>query len=124
MRGETVDGLGEVGVRLAQTLTVVGDHQIPSAMDREWGGDGQYISRRLTTRRHNMISDILFTAVTQIREELSRNDHVLREWRARGVSVTQDAALRQTIYDVVDQMERLARRLLTEPVGPVTEAQQ
>jgi DNA phosphorothioation-dependent restriction protein DptG len=71
-----------------------------------------------------MISDILLTAVTQIREELSRNDRALREWRARGVSVTQDAALRQTIYDVVDQMERLARRLLTEAVGPATEAQQ
>jgi hypothetical protein len=67
-----------------------------------------------------MISAILFTAVTQIREELSRSDHVLREWRAREMSVTQDAALRQTIYDVVDQMERLARRPLTEAVGPVT----
>lgn len=71
-----------------------------------------------------MISDVLFTAVTDIREELCRSDRIFHDLPGRGISVSQDAALRQTIYDVVDQMERLARRLLTETAGPVDEARQ
>lgn len=66
-----------------------------------------------------MISDILFTAVTQIREELCRGDRELLELKEKGLSVSQDQAIRYTIEDVVNQMDRLARRLLTETVGPV-----
>jgi hypothetical protein len=73
-----------------------------------------------------MISDILFTftAVAQMRDELSRSNRIRRELHEHGAAVTSDEPLRRAIYDVVDQMERLARRLLTESVGPVTQARQ
>ena len=60
-----------------------------------------------------MISDVLFSAVEQIRDQLTEQDRIIDQERERGVSIHRDISLRTDIYSVVDQMERLARRLLT-----------
>ena len=44
--------------------------------------------------------------------------------RERGVSIDRDISLRTDIYSVVDQMERLARRLLTDSVEPFVDVRQ
>jgi hypothetical protein len=69
------------------------------------------------------ISDVLFTAVEQIRAELRQADAVGRPPQNTGNAVQQDSGLRADVYAVADQMERLARRLLTDAVGPVSAVQ-
>ena len=71
-----------------------------------------------------MISDILFSAVEQIRRQMTEQDRIIEQERERGVIVHQDVSLRADTYQVVDQMERLARRLLTDSVGPFVDARQ
>lgn len=65
-----------------------------------------------------MLSDILFSAVEQMRGTLAEGDRNVQRLRDEGHQIVEDAALRGDIYVVIDAMERLARRLLAKTVGP------
>jgi hypothetical protein len=61
-----------------------------------------------------MISAILFAAVEQIRADLQEQDRFCQQACARGFAVVENSGLRADVYTVLDQMERLARRFVTE----------
>jgi hypothetical protein len=61
-----------------------------------------------------MIAAILFAAVEQIRAHLQEQDRFCQHASARGFAVVEDPASRADVYTVLDQMERLARRLVVE----------
>jgi len=68
-----------------------------------------------------MIADILIAAVAEIRRvQAAEDQYIHAQWQA-GVKIFPDSVSRANVDHVVDEMERLARRLLTDSVGPFVE---
>jgi hypothetical protein len=71
-----------------------------------------------------MISDVLFSAVEQIRAHMREGDAYVFAERERGIDVRSDDEAIAHINDVLAQMERLARRLVTDTIGPYVNERQ
>ena len=68
-----------------------------------------------------MIADVLIATTAEIRRLTALEDGYIMQQQRLGVTIHADTAARAQIDRVVTEMETLARRLLTDCVGPFIE---
>jgi hypothetical protein len=66
-------------------------------------------------------ADVLTACVAELRRLRAAEDQYVAEQRQAGVKICPDSAIRAHVEQVIASMEALARRLLTDSVGPFVE---